>query len=63
MVHGLGFEVVAEGVETEDQLSKLHDMQCEHAQGHLFSQPITAEAFTYFLRDKLLTKSTSPPPS
>ncbi|MEJ2394967.1 MAG: EAL domain-containing protein [Candidatus Thiodiazotropha sp.] len=55
MAHGLGLDVVAEGVETEDQLRQLHAMQCEYAQGYLFSQPITAEAFTHLLRDSLLS--------
>ncbi len=50
MAHGLGLEVVAEGVETEDQLSQLRDMQCEYAQGYLFSRPINVDAFTDLLR-------------
>jgi diguanylate cyclase (GGDEF)-like protein/PAS domain S-box-containing protein len=57
MAHGLGLEVVAEGVETEEQLSRLHDMQCEYAQGYLFSRPVTTEAFTQFLQDSLSDKS------
>jgi diguanylate cyclase (GGDEF)-like protein/PAS domain S-box-containing protein len=51
MAHGLGLEVVAEGVETEDQLSQLKDMRCEYAQGYLFSQAVNAEAFSRLLRD------------
>ncbi|MCG8044424.1 MAG: EAL domain-containing protein [Candidatus Thiodiazotropha endolucinida] len=50
MAHGLGLEVVAEGVETEDQLSQLRDMQCEYAQGYLFSRPINVDAFTDLLQ-------------
>ncbi|MEW8692036.1 MAG: EAL domain-containing protein [Candidatus Thiodiazotropha endolucinida] len=50
MAHGLGLEVVAEGVETEDQLSQLRDMQCEYAQGYLFSRPINVDAFTDLLK-------------
>ncbi|MEW8491996.1 MAG: EAL domain-containing protein, partial [Candidatus Thiodiazotropha endolucinida] len=51
MAHGLGLEVVAEGVEIEDQLSQLRDMQCEYAQGYLFSRPVSAEAFTELLQN------------
>ncbi len=50
MAHGLGLEVVAEGVETEDQLQQLRDMQCEYAQGYLFSRPINVDAFTDLLQ-------------
>lgn len=50
MAHGLGLEVVAEGVETENQLSQLRDMQCEYAQGYLFSRPINVDAFTDLLQ-------------
>ena len=58
MAHGLGLKVVAEGVETQDQLDQLRRMQCEFAQGYLFSRPITAEAMTQLLRDS--TNSESP---
>ncbi len=37
--HGLGFDVVAEGVETEDQLALLKAYGCETYQGFIFSRP------------------------
>jgi EAL domain-containing protein (putative c-di-GMP-specific phosphodiesterase class I) len=40
MAHNLGMKVVAEGIETEDQLSKLKAMNCEYVQGFLFSKPV-----------------------
>jgi diguanylate cyclase (GGDEF)-like protein len=41
----LGMEVIAEGVETEDQLNQLKALHCQYAQGYLFSEPLnTAEA-------------------
>jgi diguanylate cyclase (GGDEF)-like protein len=40
MAHGLGMEVVAEGVETEQQLKFLRDRHCDFAQGYLFSRPL-----------------------
>ena len=43
MAHGLGMKVLAEGVETADQLQQLADMGCDMAQGYLFSRPISAE--------------------
>ena len=43
LAHNLGMDVVAEGVETEEQLLHLTGIQCEHAQGYLFSKPVTGE--------------------
>ena len=54
MAHSLGLNVIAEGVETEEQLSHLESQQCEFAQGYLFSKPIPPENLT-----ALLTKQNS----
>jgi EAL domain-containing protein (putative c-di-GMP-specific phosphodiesterase class I) len=32
--------VVAEGIETPEQLDTLRDLQCEYGQGYLFSKPV-----------------------
>jgi diguanylate cyclase (GGDEF)-like protein/PAS domain S-box-containing protein len=45
----LGIHVVAEGVETERQLKSLTELECEHAQGFLFSKPLTGEKVTQLL--------------
>ena len=39
----LGFEVVAEGVETQSQFEELKALNCDFVQGYLFSKPLTAE--------------------
>jgi EAL domain-containing protein (putative c-di-GMP-specific phosphodiesterase class I) len=39
MGHGLGLEVVAEGVETEEQLAVLRRLNCDGAQGYLLGRP------------------------
>jgi diguanylate cyclase (GGDEF)-like protein len=44
MAHSLHLSVVAEGVETEEQLAFLALQQCDVIQGYLFSQPLAAEA-------------------
>lgn len=41
--HKLGYKVVAEGVETKEQLQLLKAMGCDIAQGYYFSKPITSE--------------------
>lgn len=42
MSEALGAEVVAEGVETPEQLSALHLLRCQRAQGYLFHRPVEA---------------------
>lgn len=39
----LGMEVIAEGIENEDQLACLRSLKCTHAQGFLLSKPVPAE--------------------
>ncbi|TSA52306.1 MAG: EAL domain-containing protein [Nitrosomonadaceae bacterium] len=46
----LGLHLVAEGVETAEQLQLLRQYQCALAQGHLLGQPVSAEAFERFLQ-------------
>ncbi|HHP7246331.1 MAG TPA: EAL domain-containing protein [Elainellaceae cyanobacterium] len=49
----LGMDVVAEGVETAKQLAQLKALQCESGQGYLFSKPLSTEAATDFLAERL----------
>jgi diguanylate cyclase (GGDEF)-like protein len=42
LAHGLGMKVIAEGVETDEQMSKLESMGCEYMQGFLFANPVDA---------------------
>ncbi|PWC48743.1 diguanylate cyclase [Azospirillum sp. TSA6c] len=50
----LGLSVIAEGVETQEQLQLLRDLACESYQGFLFSRPIPAEEV-----ERLLEKLTA----
>jgi EAL domain-containing protein (putative c-di-GMP-specific phosphodiesterase class I) len=45
MSHGLKLNVVAEGVETDEQLGFLRQHGCDAMQGYLFSPPVPAEEF------------------
>jgi diguanylate cyclase (GGDEF)-like protein len=49
LAHGLGLEVVAEGVETAAQLERLRELGCDEMQGYLFSRPVSAEHFEQLL--------------
>ncbi len=49
LAHILGFTVLAEGVETDEQLSFLRDRGCDHYQGYLFSRPVPATEFVNLL--------------
>lgn len=44
LAHNLGMDVIAEGVETGQQVAQLQKLQCEQGQGHFYSRPLNAEA-------------------
>ena len=52
MAHSLDLQVVAEGVETEEQLAILRLLGCDISQGYLHSKPLPASTF----RDRLLAR-------
>ncbi|MBA3439965.1 MAG: EAL domain-containing protein [Pyrinomonadaceae bacterium] len=43
LAHNLEMEVMAEGVETAEQLEELRALGCEYAQGYFFSEPVDSE--------------------
>lgn len=49
MGHKLGYGIIAEGVETSDQLEKLKSLGCESVQGYLFSRPVEAQEIAEML--------------
>jgi len=52
LAHNLGLEVVAEGVETEEQLAYLKARGCNLIQGYLFSRPVPADEVIAFIRER-----------
>jgi diguanylate cyclase (GGDEF)-like protein len=46
-----GMDVVAEGIETLFQLSKLKQLNCDYGQGYLFSAPVDSQTATQFLEN------------
>jgi len=60
MARSLGLEVVAEGVEKEEQLAFLKSKFCDGVQGFLFSKPLPAKELTSFLRKPFVFNSSRP---
>lgn len=59
IAHNLGLNVVAEGVETEPQLSFLSGLRCEQMQGYLYSKPLSEKDFqNYLVSYRITDKST-----
>ncbi|HEY8095352.1 MAG TPA: PAS domain S-box protein [Methylobacter sp.] len=52
MGHILGFKVLAEGVETPEQLAFLQEIGCDMYQGYIKSKPVPAPEFVELLRDQ-----------
>jgi EAL domain-containing protein (putative c-di-GMP-specific phosphodiesterase class I) len=50
MAHSLNMDVIAEGVETEEQRQLLINMGCTNFQGYLFCKPIPIEGFEELLK-------------
>ena len=53
LAHNLGFDVVAEGVETQQQVEQLQTWGCEFAQGYFYAKPLDKDSAGEFLQDRL----------
>ena len=54
MAHSLGLRVTAEGVETQEQLERLQSINCDRAQGYMFSKPMAPEDAGNMIRAAVL---------
>ena len=51
LAHSLGKQVIAEGIETGEQLALLRSLGCDYGQGYLFSKPMEPEAVRKLIAD------------
>jgi diguanylate cyclase (GGDEF)-like protein len=57
---GLGLNILAEGVETAEQLGFLRSIDCDTAQGYFFSKPLPATQMSQLLTERLVVPSHEP---
>ena len=52
MGHSLNMKIVAEGVETENEMLLLKEMKCDVIQGYFYAKPMSFENFQNFIKEK-----------
>ena len=56
LAHSFGMEVIAEGIETADQLEILRELDCDHGQGYLYAKPLSSGQLAEFLQTTSIAK-------
>jgi diguanylate cyclase (GGDEF)-like protein/PAS domain S-box-containing protein len=53
LAHNLRMEVIAEGIETPEQLAQLQALECDHGQGYYFAKPLSKPDAEQFIRQRV----------
>ena len=61
LAHGLGVNVVAEGIETDEQARRLRDLGCDMGQGYTWAHPADAIRTGKFVTDRIADRTSSAP--
>ncbi|MEY2456018.1 MAG: hypothetical protein QOK06_1112, partial [Acidimicrobiaceae bacterium] len=61
--HAIDINIVAEGVETDEEMKALRDMGADHLQGFLLSRPLTPEALSMWVREHVRMAVPTPVPA
>ena len=56
LAHSMNLAVLAEGVETDEQVELLHQYECDQVQGHFYGYPMPEEEFVRLLSGAIPTK-------
>jgi EAL domain-containing protein (putative c-di-GMP-specific phosphodiesterase class I) len=59
MGHSLNKQIIAEGIETTEQMYLLQNFNCDEGQGYLFSKPVSARLITPLLEQHMIQISTT----
>ncbi|MGF1492828.1 MAG: putative bifunctional diguanylate cyclase/phosphodiesterase [Microcoleaceae cyanobacterium] len=54
LAKNLGLSIIAEGIETVEQMRTLQELKCEYGQGYLFAKPLPASAATELLKRRVI---------
>lgn len=54
LAHSMGLQVVAEGIETEDELAFFKKLRVDELQGYYFSRPLRSTQFEHYIRSEML---------
>ena len=52
MSHGVGLSVVAEGIESKEQMDRMRELGCDYMQGYYFAKPMPAEEYEILLKEQ-----------
>lgn len=60
LTHDLGLTIIAEGIETNAQLSKLKSYDCDYGQGYLFDKPVSSTKIEELIKIEGIRKASTP---